>query len=126
FPTTTWVVGDRIFDRYHVPIAPDARPGDYFVSIQVIDLATTGKAGQRDGKPGCNRFPTTTWVVGDRIFDRYHVPIAPDARPGDYTLFVTLYSMDEAQTTQTPLPATDGAGNAVVGAMLTTITVTPE
>src|SRR5690606_22605441 len=37
---------------------------NYFVSIQVIDLRDAHKVGQRDGEPGCNRFPTTTWVPG--------------------------------------------------------------
>jgi hypothetical protein len=94
---------------------------DYFVSVQVINLETTGKAGQRDGEPGCNRFPTSTWVPGDRIYDRYHVPIAADAAPGDYVLYVTLY--DDAQT---PLPVTDQAGQPVSGAVLTTVRVQPD
>jgi hypothetical protein len=92
-------------------------PEKYFVSIQAINLQTTGKAGQRDGEPGCNRFPTTTWVAGDTIFDRYFVPIAPDAEAGDYSLFVKMYN------DQGTLMVTDGSGATHDGAILTTITV---
>jgi hypothetical protein len=95
-------------------------PADYFVSVQAINLETTGKAGQRDGEPGCNRFPTTTWVAGDTIFDRYHIPIAEDVQPGEYTLFVKMYN--EHGT----LPVTDANGVGSDGAALTMITVLPE
>lgn len=96
---------------------------NYFVSIQVIDLRDAHKVGQRDGEPGCNRFPTTTWVPGDRIYDRYHVPIDPAARPGDYSLFVTVYAVDATDGHQTPLPVTQTDGQVVSGAILGTVTV---
>jgi hypothetical protein len=92
-------------------------PENYFVSVQAINLQTTGKAGQRDGEPGCNRFPTSTWVAGDTIFDRYFVPIAEDVEPGEYTLLVKMYN--DAGT----LPVTDGNGVVSDGAILMTITV---
>lgn len=92
-------------------------PMNYFVSVQAINLQTTGKAGQRDGEPGCNRFPTTTWVAGDTIFDRLVIPIEDVAQPGEYSLLVKLYN--EAGT----LPVTDANGVVSDGAVLTTITV---
>ncbi|MCE7980213.1 MAG: hypothetical protein DYG89_03405 [Caldilinea sp. CFX5] len=99
---------------------------DYDVSIQVIDLTDTRKAGQRDGEPGCNRYPTTLWTPGDRIYDRYHVPIAPDAQPGSYSIYVTLYAVG-ADGSQTLLPVTQADGQAVSGAVLGTVTVaTPQ
>jgi hypothetical protein len=96
-------------------------PTNYFVSLQVIDLPDGRKAGQRDGEPGCNRFPTTTWVPGDRIYDRYHVPIAPDAQPGNYTLYTIMYSPESG-----PLTVTDAAGQQSGGVALGTITVLEE
>jgi hypothetical protein len=95
---------------------------DYFVSIQIIDLGDATKAGQRDGEPGCNRFPTTTWVPGDRIYDRYHVPINVAARPGDYSIYVTMYSVDDAGAQQV-LPVTQADGTVTSGAILGTVTV---
>lgn len=87
---------------------------DYFVSVQAINLQTTGKAGQRDGEPGCNRFPTSTWVAGDTIFDRYFVPVEAEVEPGEYSLLVKMYN--DAGV----LAVEDGIGD---GAVLTTITV---
>lgn len=95
---------------------------NYDVSIQVIDLTDARKAGQRDGEPGCNRYPTTLWTPGDRIYDRYHVPIAPDAQPGTYSIYVTLYEVG-ADGSQTLLPVTQADGQAVSGAVLGTVTV---
>lgn len=95
---------------------------NYDVSIQIIDLTDARKAGQRDGEPGCNRYPTTLWTPGDRIYDRYHVPIAPDAQPGTYSIYVTLYEVG-ADGSQTLLPVTQADGQAVSGAVLGTVTV---
>ncbi len=95
---------------------------NYDVSIQIIDLTDARKAGQRDGEPGCNRYPTTLWTPGDRIYDRYHVPIAPDAQPGTYSIYVTLYEVG-ADGSQTLLPVTQADGQAVSGAVLGTVAV---
>lgn len=64
---------------------------DYHVFVQVIDLATLAKAGQSDGQPGCNRHPTTTWLPGDTVADRYRVTIEPEAASGAYTLLIGMY-----------------------------------
>ena len=53
------------------------------------------KAGQRDGQPSCNHHPTTTWLPGDTIADRYTIPIEADARPGEYTLLIGMYVGDQ-------------------------------
>ncbi|MEZ4681726.1 MAG: glycosyltransferase family 39 protein [Caldilineaceae bacterium] len=95
---------------------------NYFVSLQVIDLSDATKAGQRDGEPGCNRFPTTTWVPGDRIYDRYHVPIWPEARAGDYSIYLTVYGV-APDGSQTVLPVTLPSGEVTGGAVIGTITV---
>lgn len=99
---------------------------NYYVSIQIIDLTDARKAGQRDGEPGCNRFPTSTWTPGDRIYDRYHVPIVPDAQPGNYSIYVTMYAMDAADGHQTSLPVTQVDGQVISGAVLGTVDVATE
>jgi len=98
---------------------------DYYVSIQIIDLRDATKAGQRDGEPGCNRFPTTTWVPGDRLYDRYYVPINGEARPGPYSIYVTMYSVD-GNGTQQVLPVTLTDGTSSSGAVLGEIAVEPH
>jgi hypothetical protein len=107
--------GEIEINLYWRAVAPVDQ--DYFVSVQLIDLQTVGKAGQRDGEPGCNRFPTTTWVAGDTLFDRYVVPIDEAAEPGTYTILVKMYN--DGGT----LPVTDSNGVVSDGAMLKTVTV---
>jgi hypothetical protein len=117
-PARTVAAGDELAITLYWT-AP-ARPAiNYFVSVQVIDPADLGKAGQRDGEPGCNRFPTSSWGAGDTLADRYVVPIAADAKPQSYSLLVTLY------TEQGALPVVDGRGQPVSsGAVLTDVVVT--
>jgi hypothetical protein len=67
---------------------------DYKVFVQVIDLADLAKAGQRDGAPGCARYPATIWLPGSLIADHYTLALEPDARPGRYTVLVGMYNSD--------------------------------
>jgi hypothetical protein len=64
----------------------------YTVFAQLIDLTDLAKAGQSDHQPGCARHPTNSWLPGDLIADRRRIVIDPDARPGQYTLLVGVYS----------------------------------
>lgn len=114
--------GELTVDLYWRTDAPIA--DDYFVTAQVIDPVTNGKAGQRDGEPGCNAYPTSSWVVGDRLFDRYVVPIAEEAAPGDYMLYIALYN--DAGTLPVTNTATDPMSDGSVsgGALLLPIKVT--
>lgn len=94
-------------------------PETYAVFLQLIDLADARKAGQRDGEPGCNAYPTTTWVPGTIIADRYDMPIDAQASPGTYTLLVGLVTAEGVR-----LPVTNAAGEAQGDALsLTTVTV---
>ena len=81
-------------------------PVAYSVFTQVIDRSDAYKAGQRDGEPGCNLFPTDTWRPGDIIADRYYIPLAEDARPGTYTMLIGMY--DREQDVRLPITAPDG------------------
>ncbi len=44
---------------------------DYLVFVQLIDLKDGRKVGQRDGQPNCEANPTTFWLPGDTLADRY-------------------------------------------------------
>ncbi len=68
---------------------------NYLVFVQIIDLKDAHKAGQRDGQPNCGADPTTFWLPGDMIADRYTVPIEPNALSGDYTILVGMYTGDQ-------------------------------
>ena len=60
----------------------DIQPS-YKVFTQIINLDTQHKAGQRDGVPGCEKYPTSSWLPGDINVDRYTIPIFDDAPAGD-------------------------------------------
>ena len=70
---------------------------DYSVFTQIIDMTDNHKAGQRDGEPVCNNLPTSRWLTGDTIIDRYYIPIFPNAPPGPYTLLVGMYGGDSGE-----------------------------
>ncbi len=96
---------------------------DYSVFTQIIDMETANKVGQRDGEPVCNNLPTTRWLVGDTIIDRYYIPINADAQAGAYTLLTGMYDSGDGSRLEIVTP--DGAyiGDAVG---LDEITVLPS
>ena len=85
--------------------AAAAPPGDYTVFTQLI--GPDGLAwGQQDNQPQQGRYPTTAWSVGDRVVDRYAIPVRQDAPPGVYHLVVGMYNLATAER----LPAVDERG----------------
>jgi hypothetical protein len=76
------------------------------VTAQLIDLDDLHKVAQRDSEPACAKLEEDEWRAGDVLLDRYYLPIAPDARPGDYTLLVGMYDAES----QVRLTAYDAAG----------------
>lgn len=87
-------------------------PENYQVFLQLIDLTDARKASQRDGEPGCNNYPTKSWVPGTIIADRYDMPVDADARPGQYTLLVGLVTAEGVR-----LPVTNAAGEPLGDAL---------
>ncbi|HIQ00897.1 MAG TPA: hypothetical protein EYH30_02010 [Anaerolineales bacterium] len=49
--------------------------------------------GQQDNEPVNGQVPTTVWAPGTVVADPYHIPVAPDAPPGRYTLEIGLYGL---------------------------------
>jgi hypothetical protein len=52
---------------------------------------------QHDGEPGNNLKLTTTWLPNTPITDPYGLLIPADVLPGDYTLIVGLYDINNPQ-----------------------------
>jgi hypothetical protein len=79
--------------------------------------------GQLDHPPLDNLWPTTHWQPGDRLADRYDLPINPAAPPGVYQLLVGMYQPQTGQrvpVTQYGQPVPDHA------IRLATITIGPQ
>ncbi len=103
-------------------VAPAARPGTldvtlywraeaasatpYAGSVQLLDAGGILRA-QQDQQPGGGAFPTTGWVAGELLTDRYRVALPADLPGGSYTVIVKLY--DPAAG---PLPVTPADGAA--------------
>jgi len=70
--------------------------------------------GQVDSEPVEGQAPTTTWAPGAVIADRYRIPVAADAPPGEYRLEVGLYGLVDGA--RLPVAAGNGqpAGDAVL------------
>jgi mannosyltransferase len=62
----------------------------YKVFIHLVDDAAT-IVGQTDTEPHTGFRPTTTWLPGEMLVNRYGIALPPDLPPGTYTLYVGMY-----------------------------------
>jgi 4-amino-4-deoxy-L-arabinose transferase-like glycosyltransferase len=53
--------------------------------------------GQKDSIPGDGTLPTTSWMAGEIITDRYEITLHSDAQPGRYVLEIGFYDADTGQ-----------------------------
>jgi hypothetical protein len=74
---------------------------DYTVFVHLTD-ASGNIVAQRDTRPADGERPTTTWLSGEFIVDRYHISLPP----GEYTLWLGMYD----PITDHRLPATSQSG----------------
>ena len=66
---------------------------DYTVFTHL--LASDGSiAGQQDGIPVGGTYPTSLWLPGEVVVDRYKIPVRADAAPGTHRLAVGMYLAD--------------------------------
>ena len=90
-------------------LAPVAQSYTVFTQLLGPDLQLYG---QLDHPPLDNLWPTSRWQPGDRLADRYDLPINPAAPPGDYQLLVGMYDPQTGQRltiTQNGQPIPDNA-----------------
>jgi hypothetical protein len=64
---------------------------DYTVFTHLHDEA--GMRGQLDGPPVCGNRPTTSWRPGERIIDRYRIPVWDDTPAGTIHLTIGMYDL---------------------------------
>ncbi len=53
--------------------------------------------GQKDSVPGNGTLPTTSWVTGEIITDKYEIAVHSDAQPGRCVLEIGFYGADTGQ-----------------------------
>jgi hypothetical protein len=53
--------------------------------------------GQSDSIPGIGAMPTTSWLGGEVITDRYEIEVNSEAPPGEYTVEIGMYDADTGQ-----------------------------
>jgi len=94
---------------------------DYTVFTQLLgpDLQLYG---QMDHRPIDNLWPTTRWQPGDRLADRYDLPVDPAAPPGQYQLLVGMYDPQTGQRLAITLDGESVPDNAI---FLATVTIRP-
>jgi hypothetical protein len=63
---------------------------DYTVFVHLLDQTGWLRGGQ-DNPPRAGTYPTSAWVPGEWIVDAYHIPLPPDAPPGEYAIEVGMY-----------------------------------
>jgi hypothetical protein len=68
----------------------------YTVFVHLLDEQGEIVA-QRDAVPGQDTLPTTSWVEGEVITDRYELAIPSNIPPGTYTLIVGMYDANTAE-----------------------------
>jgi len=66
--------------------------------------------GQQDNPPKEGGHPTTLWVKGEVVADSYHIPVDPDAPPGEYVIKIGLYDAATGER----LPVLDERGQNMV------------
>jgi len=62
--------------------------------------------GQKDNWPVNSTYPTTKWVKGEIVIDRYDIIVDRDAPPDEYTLEMGMYDL----ATNERLPVLDAQG----------------
>jgi mannosyltransferase len=100
---------------------------DYRVSLVLRD--TQGQEwGRWDGRPTAYFYPTHRWKVGQVVFGRYDLSLQPGSPPGDYGLYVGVYTEADPVGLDVLDPAGAAQGKrAVLGAVRMAVpAVTPD
>ncbi len=88
-----------------------------FVQLYSPEL---GMAAQQDSQPASGRNPTWAWKAGEIIVDEVVLTIAPDAKPGRYTLLLGFYMPTDGMR----LPAQDQGGSQAADQVITLSKIT--
>jgi len=78
----------------------------YIVFTHLLDDMGS-KQGQQDGIPVEGMYPTSSWLIGQVVEDKRHVPIRATAPAREYRIAVGMYQLDSLER----LEAVDAEGN---------------
>lgn len=91
------------FTLYWKALSPIS--SDYTAFIHLLDAEGRAVAG-KDNRPAGGTRPTTGWLPGEVVADRYEIALPLDMPPGDYRLEIGLYESFTGQ--RLPLFTEDG------------------
>jgi len=80
--------------------------GSYKVFTHLLDAAGQ-VVGQQDSLPRAGQYPTSAWMTGEVVVDRYSIEVPSDAPAGEYALEVGMYAPEEGGA-RLPLTGADG------------------
>jgi hypothetical protein len=70
---------------------------DYTVFVQILEAETNQRVAGIDTQPVKGQWPTSRWVNGEIVVDKYHVAIPYGMPPGYYKVIVGLYQPETGQ-----------------------------
>jgi hypothetical protein len=82
--------------------AQKSRLPDYTVFVQLLDAETNQRLAGVDTQPLKGEWPTSRWVRGEVVVDKYTVAVPPDLPPGFYKVIVGLYRPQTGQRLTLP------------------------
>jgi hypothetical protein len=76
--------------------APDYRPDQYVVVVQLLDPNGTVVAGLEE-QPLASFYPTERWQPGEVVLDRHSLGVPANLSPGSYTLITGVYRASDRE-----------------------------
>jgi hypothetical protein len=87
---------------------------NYKVFVHFMDAQATTMWAQHDGDPVGGFTPTTRWLAGEVVADRYTLYIPPEAPPGTYKLFTGMYEWETVRNLTILTPGAASPNNRVL------------
>ena len=97
--------GDAVELRLHWR-AIDQPPGDYVVSVQLLDQGGRLVA-QHDSPAVQGNYPTAYWATGERVVDAHVLSLPQDLPAGQYDIYAVVYSAENQK--RLPVGSADSA-----------------
>jgi hypothetical protein len=87
---------------------------NYKVFVHFMDDKAITMWAQHDGDPVGGFTPTTRWLAGEVVTDRYALYIPPEAAPGTYKLFTGMYEWETVRNLTILTPGAASPNNRIL------------